>query len=150
MRTSVSLALLPIILLFFGAAHAQYLVRDINPGAGHASPSGFAVLNGTLFFRANDGAKVMVNVAIMLVAIIAVVSLVNRALGLVPLETPLSLERMLGWIMAPAMWLVGVPRGGWPKPWRARGPSPSTWWSLWIFPASLSWEIRLESMPPGT
>ena len=62
-----------------------------------------------LLVGANDGAKVMVNVAIMLVAIIAVVSLVNRALGLVPLETPLSLERMLGWIMAPAMWLVGVP-----------------------------------------
>ena len=62
-----------------------------------------------LLVGANDGAKVMVNVAIMLVAIIAVVSLVNKALGLIPLGTPLSLERMLGWIMAPAMWLVGVP-----------------------------------------
>lgn len=62
-----------------------------------------------LLVGANDGAKVMVNVAVMLVAIIAVVSLVNKALGLVPLDTPLSLERMLGWVMAPAMWLVGVP-----------------------------------------
>ena len=62
-----------------------------------------------LLVGANDGAKVMVNVAIMLVAIIAVVALVNKALGLLPLETPLSLERMFGWIMAPAMWLVGVP-----------------------------------------
>lgn len=58
---------------------------------------------------ANDGAKVMVNVAIMLVAIIAVVSLVNQALALLPLAQPLSLERMLGWVMAPVMWLVGVP-----------------------------------------
>lgn len=58
---------------------------------------------------ATDGAKVMVNVAVMLVAIIAVVSLVNSALGLIPLKTPLSLERMAGWVMAPAMWLVGVP-----------------------------------------
>lgn len=63
-----------------------------------------AVLSG-----ANDGAKVMVNVAIMLVAIIALVALVNKLLGLVPLATPLSLERMAGWVMAPAMWLVGVP-----------------------------------------
>jgi len=62
-----------------------------------------------LLTGANDGAKVMVNVAVMLVAIIAVVSLVNKALGLVPLDTPLSLERMFGWVMAPAMWLVGVP-----------------------------------------
>ena len=62
-----------------------------------------------LLVGANDGAKVMVNVAVMLVAIIAVVALVNQALALLPLATPLSLERMLGWIMAPAMWLVGVP-----------------------------------------
>lgn len=62
-----------------------------------------------LLVGATDGAKVMVNVAVMLVAIIAVVSLVNQALGLLPFETALSLERMLGWIMAPAMWLVGVP-----------------------------------------
>ena len=62
-----------------------------------------------LLVGANDGAKVMVNVAVMLVAIIAVVSLVNKALGLLPFAAPLSLERMLGWVMAPAMWLVGVP-----------------------------------------
>ena len=62
-----------------------------------------------LLVGAGDGAKVVVNVAVMLVAIIAVVSLVNQALGLLPMETPLSLERMLGWVMAPVMWLVGVP-----------------------------------------
>ena len=62
-----------------------------------------------LLVGANDGAKVMVNVAVMLVAIIAVVALVNQALGLLPFDEPLSLERMMGWIMAPAMWLVGVP-----------------------------------------
>ena len=64
-----------------------------------------------LLAGANDGAKVLVNVAIMLVAIIAVVSLANSALGLLPLATPLSLERICGWAMAPAMWLVGVPWG---------------------------------------
>lgn len=64
-----------------------------------------------LLVGANDGAKVLVNVAVMLVAIIAVVALVNRALAQLPFETPLSLERMFGWVMAPAMWLVGVPWG---------------------------------------
>ena len=62
-----------------------------------------------LLVGANDGAKVLVNVAVMLVAIIAVVSLANQALRLLPFDEPLSLERMMGWIMAPAMWLVGVP-----------------------------------------
>ena len=78
----------------------------------HETPKLAADTNGVvdaLLVGANDGAKVMVNVAVMLVAIIAVVSLVNKALGLIPLGTPLSLERMLGWMMAPAMWLVGVP-----------------------------------------
>ena len=62
-----------------------------------------------LLTGATDGAKVMVNVAVMLVAVIAAVSLANSALGLLPLRTPLTLERAFGWIMAPAMWLVGVP-----------------------------------------
>jgi CNT family concentrative nucleoside transporter len=89
------------------------LMVPADPGeVDHQVPDLKAETHGVvdaLLVGANDGAKVMINVAIMLVAIIAVVSLANRALGLLPLETPLSLERMLGWIMAPAMWLVGVP-----------------------------------------
>ncbi len=89
------------------------LMVPAEPGeGGHEVPDLKAETHGVvdaLLVGANDGAKVMVNVAIMLVAIIAVVALVNRALGLIPLTVPLSLERMLGWLMAPAMWLVGVP-----------------------------------------
>lgn len=89
------------------------LMVPAEPGeVDHEVPDLKAETHGVvdaLLVGANDGAKVLVNVAIMLVAIIAVVSLVNRALGLIPLATPLSLERMLGWLMAPAMWLVGVP-----------------------------------------
>lgn len=78
----------------------------------HETPDLRAETHGVvdaLLAGANDGAKVMINVAIMLVAIIAVVSLVNQALAFLAFEKPLSLERLLGWIMAPAMWLVGVP-----------------------------------------
>ena len=89
------------------------LMVPAEPGeVDHETPQLKAETHGVvdaLLVGANDGAKVLVNVAVMLVAIIAVVSLVNQALGLIPLGTPLSLERMLGWIMAPAMWLVGVP-----------------------------------------
>lgn len=84
-----------------------------EPGeVDHETPRLAADTHGVvdaLLVGANDGAKVMVNVAVMLVAIIAVVSLINQALGLLPFAPPLSLERMLGWVMAPAMWLVGVP-----------------------------------------
>ena len=89
------------------------LMVPAEPGeVDHETPRMAADTHGVvdaLLVGANDGAKVMVNVAVMLVAIIAVVSLVNQALGLLPFGTPLSLERMLGWIMASAMWLVGVP-----------------------------------------
>lgn len=89
------------------------LMVPAEPGeVDHEVPDLKAETHGVvdaLLVGAHDGAKVLVNVAVMLVAIIAVVSLVNRALGLIPLAAPLSLERMLGWLMAPAMWLVGVP-----------------------------------------
>ena len=89
------------------------LMVPAQPGeVNHETPNLKADTQGVvdaLLSGANDGAKVMVNVAIMLIAIIAAVALVNKALGLIPLATPLSLERMLGWIMAPVMWLVGVP-----------------------------------------
>ena len=91
------------------------LMVPAEPGAvDHETPQLAADTHGVvdaLLVGANDGAKVMVNVAVMLVAIIAVVALVNQALAQLPLATPLSLERMFGWIMAPAMWLVGVPWG---------------------------------------
>ena len=95
------------------AVMVSRLMVPAEPGeVDHETPGMAADTHGVvdaLLVGANDGAKVMVNVAVMLVAIIAVVSLVNQALGLLPFGTPLSLERMLGWIMAPAMWLVGVP-----------------------------------------
>ena len=98
------------------APAAVMVARLMVPAAAgevdHETPKLAADTHGVvdaLLVGANDGAKVMVNVAVMLVAIIAVVSLVTKALGLLPFDTPLSLERMLGWMMAPAMWLVGVP-----------------------------------------
>ena len=89
------------------------LMVPAEPGeVDHETPDLKADTQGVvdaLLSGAHDGAKVVVNVAVMLIAIIAVVALVNKALGLIPLATPLSLERMLGWVMSPVMWLVGVP-----------------------------------------
>lgn len=72
-------------------------------------PPQYPSLLDALFTGAADGAKVMVNVAIMLVAVIACVSLLNSLFHLLPLQPPLTLERLFGWIMAPLMWLAGVP-----------------------------------------
>ena len=48
----------------------------------------------------------------MLLVLVALVHLLNMGLGLIDLTgSPLSLERMLGWILAPVCWLMGIPWG---------------------------------------
>ncbi|MEI7430232.1 MAG: nucleoside transporter C-terminal domain-containing protein, partial [Betaproteobacteria bacterium] len=51
------------------------------------------------------------NIVAMLIVLIALVSLANHLLALFPAvaEAPLSLQRILGWIMAPLAWMTGVP-----------------------------------------
>ena len=65
-----------------------------------------AVTRGT-----TDGVQLLINVVAMLIVMVALVSLVNMILGLLPeiAGASLSLERLLGWIMTPFAWLLGVP-----------------------------------------
>ncbi len=65
-----------------------------------------AVTRGTL-----DGAALLVNIVSMLLVLVALVSLVNMMLGAGPMLAgqALSLQRMLGWLMAPLVWLAGIP-----------------------------------------
>ncbi|MEM9668762.1 MAG: nucleoside transporter C-terminal domain-containing protein [Pseudomonadota bacterium] len=60
---------------------------------------------------ATDGLKIVANIVTMLIAAFALLFLVNSALGALPDVggAPLSLERALGWIFAPLMYMVGVP-----------------------------------------
>ncbi len=71
-----------------------------------ASSSLDAITRGT-----RDGVTLLVNIVAMLVVLVALVSLVNQVLGLLPAwgGAALSLERLLGWVMAPLTWLMGVP-----------------------------------------
>ncbi|MFC1790902.1 NupC/NupG family nucleoside CNT transporter [Gemmatimonadota bacterium] len=61
---------------------------------------------------ASEGLGLALNVGAMLLAFIALISLLNALIGwgggLVGLEN-LSLELILGWILAPLAWLMGVP-----------------------------------------
>ena len=59
---------------------------------------------------AEDGMKMYLNILGMLVAMISLVALANIILGNVEIAgTPLSFERVLGWVFAPVVWLIGVP-----------------------------------------
>jgi CNT family concentrative nucleoside transporter len=64
-----------------------------------------ALTRGTL-----EGAQLLVNIIAMLVVFVALVTLVNLALGWLPHGgTPHTLQGLLGWALAPLAWLAGVP-----------------------------------------
>ncbi len=65
-----------------------------------------AITQGTL-----AGVALLINIVAMLLVFVALVSLSNLLLGLLPdaLGQPLTLQRMLGWVMAPVVWLMGIP-----------------------------------------
>jgi CNT family concentrative nucleoside transporter len=65
-----------------------------------------AIVKGT-----GAGLELLLNIVAMLIVFVALVHLANAILGLFPdiFGGPLTLQRMLGWIMAPVCWLMGVP-----------------------------------------
>lgn len=65
-----------------------------------------ALTTGTL-----RGVQLLINISAMLIVMVALVHFVNLALGLLPGwgGSPLSLEGLLGWCLAPLTWLLGVP-----------------------------------------
>lgn len=65
-----------------------------------------AITRGTL-----DALPLLLNIIALLIVMVALVTLANELLAfLPPLEgAPLTLERMLGWLFAPVVWLIGIP-----------------------------------------
>jgi CNT family concentrative nucleoside transporter len=65
-----------------------------------------AVTQGTL-----QGVKLLINILAMLVVLVALVHLINIALGLLPAwgQASVTLQRLLGYLMSPVVWLMGVP-----------------------------------------
>lgn len=71
-----------------------------------ATSSMDAVTRGTL-----QGVELLINIIAMLVVLVALVHLADILLKILPAVngTPLTLQRILGWIMSPVTWLMGVP-----------------------------------------
>lgn len=61
---------------------------------------------------ASDGLAIVLNITTMLIAALAILHLGNAILGFLPIEIAgesLSIQRILGWIFSPLMWLIGIP-----------------------------------------
>jgi len=92
---------------------ARVMVPEIgNVTDGHAVPpreaasTMDAVIHGT-----SDGIVILTNVIATLVVLVALVALINIGMESLPYVdgAPLTLQRILGWIMAPVVWLIGIP-----------------------------------------
>nr|WP_202391042.1 nucleoside transporter C-terminal domain-containing protein [Erythrobacter ramosus] len=80
-------------------------VEKEDPGLRYES-SIDAIVKGTM-----DGMQLFLSVIAVIITVFALVALVDMVLALLPLVDgdPLSLKRLLGWALAPFMWLLGVP-----------------------------------------
>ena len=60
---------------------------------------------------AATGLELLLNICVMLIVLVALVHLANAILGLLPAigGEPISLQRGLGYVMAPVCWLMGIP-----------------------------------------
>jgi len=65
-----------------------------------------AVTRGTM-----EGVALLINIVAMLIVLVALVALANAAIGLLPQigGLPLTLQRLLGYAMAPIVWIMGIP-----------------------------------------
>lgn len=71
-----------------------------------ATSSMDAITQGT-----TEGLKLWLNIISMLIVLVALVYLTNKILGCLPDwgGQPLTLQRLLGYVMAPVVWLIGIP-----------------------------------------
>ena len=80
-------------------------VDEEDPGLRYES-SIDAIVKGTM-----DGMQLFLAVIAVIITVFALVALVDGMLAALPFidDEPLSLKRLLGWGLAPFMWLLGVP-----------------------------------------
>ncbi len=65
-----------------------------------------AITKGTI-----SGVQLLTNIIAMLIVLVAIVHLINTAIGLLPDMNgqSITMQRVLGWIMSPVAWLMGIP-----------------------------------------
>jgi len=95
---------------------AIYISRVIVPEDGLPTNSdsfddlGYSSTMDAITRGTQDGLKLALNIAGMLLVIISLVALINSVLGTLSyLGAPLSMQMLLGWIFSPLAWLIGIP-----------------------------------------
>lgn len=95
-----------------------------------------AITRGT-----TEGLQLLLNIVAMLIVLVALVALANQMLALLPdAGTPWSLQRLLGFAMAPLAWLAGVP-------WSEAGTAGALLGSKTVLNELIAY-LELAALPP--
>jgi concentrative nucleoside transporter, CNT family len=100
--TPAGLAVAAVMIPFDAATGETAELATDDPATGAMD----AIVRGTA-----AGLQLLINIIAMLVVLVALTSLVNLILALLPAWNgePVTLQRLLGLLFAPLMWLVGLP-----------------------------------------
>jgi concentrative nucleoside transporter, CNT family len=90
-----------------------------------------------------DGLKVYLQILAMLIVMTSLMALANGLLGYLPdvAGVPLTLERILGWLFAPFVWLLGIP-------WSQAGAAGGLM-GIKVILTELVAYLRLAALPAG-
>jgi concentrative nucleoside transporter, CNT family len=107
-----------IIASVLGAPAAVFLGQMMVPDDGNARTGALAEIEpvaessiDAIVKGTTAGLALLLNIIAMLIAFVALVHLVNALFGLLPdiAGAPITLQRILGLVMAPVCWLIGIP-----------------------------------------
>jgi concentrative nucleoside transporter, CNT family len=98
-----------------------------------------ALVKGTI-----DGVPVLVGIVATLLVAVALVALINAALGELPHwgDTPVTLQRIFAWPFRPVMWLIGLP-------WEEAGAAAALMGTKTVLNEFVAY-LNLSALPPDT
>jgi CNT family concentrative nucleoside transporter len=85
-------------------------IGEVTGGDSRIEADGNSVVD-VLSRNTQTGLQIFLNVIAMLIVVVALVHLANSILALLPdvYGAPISMERILGYVLAPFVWLLGIP-----------------------------------------
>lgn len=98
-----------------------------------------AITKGTI-----QGVELLINITAMLIVLVAFVHIIDLLLGILPDvgQTPLTMKRVMGFLMAPVTWLMGIP-------WKESHIAGSLMGTKTILNEFLAY-LELSRLPKGT
>ena len=82
---------------------------EVTAGDTQVERGGSSVMD-VIASSTQTGLQLLLNIVAMVIVVVALVYLLNAALGLLPAVggAPITLERLLGYLLAPLAWLLGI------------------------------------------